>query len=164
MPTLTDVRSGGGGDATTPTTDNLRPNEIVERVRSRIHDSHMDVERLLDDAADEIHRLREMLADAAEIIERFVPVDAFGYGEVGSPEPRGKFYHWPLRDEYISAMRDAVGLSLGRSPREQTPRSQALAASLEALGRTIQKSAEQATTSEPRSGEAPSITPEPTDA
>jgi hypothetical protein len=32
--------------------------DIVERIRSRIHDSHMQIEHLLDEAADEIERLR----------------------------------------------------------------------------------------------------------
>ena len=32
--------------------------DIVERIRERIHDSHMQIEHLLDEAADEIERLR----------------------------------------------------------------------------------------------------------
>lgn len=32
--------------------------DIVDRLRDRIHDSHMDAERLMDEAQDEIERLR----------------------------------------------------------------------------------------------------------
>jgi hypothetical protein len=33
--------------------------DLVTRIRTRINDSHMDIERLLDEAADEIERLQK---------------------------------------------------------------------------------------------------------
>jgi cobalamin biosynthesis protein CobT len=38
--------------------------DIVERIRNRIHDSHMDAEHLMDEAADEIERLRGIIDKA----------------------------------------------------------------------------------------------------
>ena len=35
--------------------------DILDRLQNRIHDSHMDAERLMDDAYDEIERLRSIL-------------------------------------------------------------------------------------------------------
>jgi hypothetical protein len=39
--------------------------DIVERLRNRVHDSHMDNERLMDEAADEIESLRRTLSTLA---------------------------------------------------------------------------------------------------
>lgn len=51
--------------------------EITERLRNRIHDSHMDAERLMDDAADHIEaqearidELEKALGDIKDIIQR----------------------------------------------------------------------------------------------
>lgn len=44
--------------------------DILTRLRDRINDSHMDAEHLMDDAADEIERLRAALKPFAEIGER----------------------------------------------------------------------------------------------
>jgi hypothetical protein len=42
-----------------------RKTSIVERIRSRVHDAPMPTEWLLDDAADEIERLRRALEQIA---------------------------------------------------------------------------------------------------
>jgi len=45
--------------------------DIVQRLRDRVHDSHMDNERLMDEAADEIERLRGLIdAHNADCIAR----------------------------------------------------------------------------------------------
>ena len=40
--------------------------DLVVLIRGRIHDSHMETERLLDNAADEIERLRAVLVKIRE--------------------------------------------------------------------------------------------------
>jgi hypothetical protein len=41
--------------------------DIVDRLRNRVHDAPLPTERLLDEAADEIERLRETLKEIAEV-------------------------------------------------------------------------------------------------
>jgi hypothetical protein len=47
------------------------PNDIVSRIRGRIHDAPMPTERLLDDAADEIEQLRETVRLLREVASHY---------------------------------------------------------------------------------------------
>lgn len=59
--------------------------DLVARLRDRIHDSHMDTERLIDDAADTIEALEAELAECRKDAERYrwlrdTPDTAGGHG------------------------------------------------------------------------------------
>jgi hypothetical protein len=41
--------------------------DIVERIKNRLHDLPMEIEHLLDEAADEIERLRQQLAQQSTV-------------------------------------------------------------------------------------------------
>ena len=54
-------------------------NDIVQRIRARSHDAHLDTEYMLDDAAEEIERLREALQfyaaeETYQVGQRYIPI------------------------------------------------------------------------------------------
>lgn len=45
--------------------------DIIERLRGRVHDAKMDHEQMMDDAADEIERLRSASVDVLRCLDQF---------------------------------------------------------------------------------------------
>jgi hypothetical protein len=68
--------------------------------------SHQDV--ILNAAADEIDTLRMALTNAVKIIQEHVQRDALGYDSIGDSEVLGGIYSWPIIDEYIHQMNEAL--------------------------------------------------------
>lgn len=57
----------------------------------------------------EVSRLRGALGDAVKIIDEHVPEDALGYDSQGDFEVPGGVHTWPIKDEYLSSFRQALG-------------------------------------------------------
>ena len=53
--------------------------DLIARIRTRINDSHMDIERLLDEAADEIERLLAIEAAARKLTFGSYPAHGTGF-------------------------------------------------------------------------------------
>jgi hypothetical protein len=57
------------------------------------------------------------LQHAVEIIEKYVPVDALGMNYEGDPQVA--VHSWPLREEYLHYMREAIAKALPSSEQEK---------------------------------------------